>query len=75
MILFNTINRILIPFNRLISSDTIYYIKNSNDHWREWEFSKDYFSINYSIISKTDNKNYYRIEKQIKLFKYQFKRK
>lgn len=75
VILYHTINRILLLFNRCITFDTILYVGNLDDDWKKWEHYKDYFEINYNIVSKTDNKNYYKIEKQIKLFKYKFKRK
>lgn len=75
MILHQTINRILLLFNRCITCNTMLYIDNKDDDWREWVSYKDYFEINYNIISKTNNKNYYRIEKQTNLFKYKFKRK
>jgi hypothetical protein len=75
VILYKTINRVLLLFNRCIIFDIIFYIDNKNDNWKEWVSYKDYFEINYNIVSKTDNKNYYKIEKQITLFKYKFKRK
>lgn len=75
MILHQTINRILLLFNRCITCNTILYVNNLDDNWKEWVYYKDYYEINYNIVSKTDNKNYYRIEKQINLFKYKFKRK
>jgi hypothetical protein len=75
VILYNTINRILLLFNRCITAKTIFYIDNLADGWREWVSYKDYFEVNYNVVSKTDNKNYYKIEKQITLFKYKFKRK
>lgn len=74
MILHKTINRVLLLFNRCITCNTMLYIDNKDDDWREWVSYKDYFEINYNIVSKTDNKDYYRIEKQISLFKYKFRR-
>jgi hypothetical protein len=53
----------------------MFYIDNSNDNWRKWVSYKDYFEINYNVLSKTDNKNYYKVENQITLFNYKFKRK
>ena len=75
VILYNTINRVLFLFNRCITANTMFYIDNSNDNWRKWVSYKDYFEINYNVLSKTDNKNYYKVENQITLFKYKFKRK
>lgn len=73
-ILHYAFNLILYKFNRCITCNTMLYIDNKYDDSREWVFYKDYFEINYNIISKTNNKNYYKIEKQINLFKYKFKR-
>lgn len=74
VILYKTINRILLLFNRCITFNSIFYIDNKDDDYKEWVGYKDYFEINYNIVSKTDDK-YYIIEKQITLFKYKFKRK
>jgi hypothetical protein len=74
-ILFNTINIILFKFNKSINANIILYIDNKDEDWRKWISYKDYLEITYNKLSKTNNKNIYKIEKQITLFKYYFKRK
>ncbi len=75
VILYNTINKILVLFNRSIRADTFSKVLNNKSHFREWKIKKDYFVITYNKIAKTNNKNIYRILEQKTLFKYKFKKK
>jgi hypothetical protein len=73
-ILFKSINPILQMFNKSITCNVMLYIDNKDENWRNWISYKDYLEINYNTLSKTNDTNIYKIEKQITLFKYNFKR-
>jgi len=75
VILYNTINKILVLFNRSIRADIFNKVLNGKSHFREWKIKKEYFIITYNKIVKTEDKNIYRILDQKTLFKYKFKRK
>lgn len=69
-ILYNSINKILILFNKSIHCQIVYYftldflIRN-----------KDSFAINFNTLQKTKDKKIFEIIKQKVLFKYDYKRK
>jgi len=67
-----TINKILILFNYSINSNIIYYIKITSKHSKDWESIKNYFIITLNKLSKTEDKNIFKVENQITLFKYNY---
>jgi len=73
-ILHYSINKVLYLFNRCITANTVYYIGNIGNDWKIIKKYKDYFEISYNVLSKTENKNIYKIDKQIRLFKYNYKK-
>lgn len=63
-ILYNSINKILILFNRSISCAIFYNFSLSNE--------KTDFRINYNTLEKTKDKNIFRIINQKVLFRYDY---
>jgi hypothetical protein len=71
MILYNSINKIFLLFNRSIRFDIIYKIITSCG----WSIKKEYFEITFNKLSKTKDKNIYKIDEKIILYRYNFKNK
>lgn len=71
MILYNSINKIFLLFNRSIRFDIIYKIIT----YGGWSIKKEYFEITFNKLSKTKDKNIYKIDKKIVLYRYNFKNK
>ena len=71
VILYNSINKILLLFNKSIRFDIFYKIIKFDD----WSIKKDYFEITFNKLSKTEDKNIYKVDEKIVLYRYNFKNK